>query len=85
MFKPFIINKPVFFGALLVIGMFVAVGVLLPNQARDIFGAIQNNILQAFGWFYFLAVGIFLVVWLKPASANLPPDSHRAERPAAPA
>ena len=64
MFKPFIINKPVFFGALLVIGAFVAVGVLLPNQAGDIFGAIQTNILQGFGWFYLLAVGIFLVTVL---------------------
>ncbi len=64
MFKPFIINKPVFFGALLVISAFVAVGVLLPNQAGDIFGAIQTSILQGFGWFYLLAVGVFLVTVL---------------------
>lgn len=64
MLKPFIINKPVFFGALLIIGAFVAIGVLLPNQAGDIFGAIQSSILQWFGWFYLLAVGIFLVTVL---------------------
>ncbi|WP_127751657.1 BCCT family transporter [Devosia sp. 1566] len=61
MLKPFIINKPVFFGSLLVIGAFVAIGVFFPNQADHIFGSMQAGILQSFGWFYLLAVGIFLI------------------------
>ncbi len=61
MLTPFIINKPVFFGSLLVIGAFVAIGVFFPTQADDIFGSMQAGILQSFGWFYLLAVGIFLI------------------------
>jgi choline/glycine/proline betaine transport protein len=64
MVKPFIINKPVFFGSLLVIGAFVAIGIVFPTQADEIFGALQASILQGFGWFYLLCVGIFLVTVL---------------------
>lgn len=64
MFKPFIINPPVFFGAVIVIGLFLAIGIVFPNQADEVFGVIQSSILQSFGWFYLLAVGIFLVTVL---------------------
>ncbi|WP_116655165.1 BCCT family transporter [Pelagibacterium sediminicola] len=64
MFKPFIINPPVFFGAIIVIGLFLAIGIVFPNQADEVFGLIQSSILQSFGWFYLLAVGIFLVTVL---------------------
>lgn len=62
--KNFIINPPVFYGAIVVIGLFLAVGVLVPGQAGALFGAIQTSILGAFGWFYLLSVGIFLLAVL---------------------
>ena len=61
MFKRFVINPPVFFGAVFVIGVVLAIGVVFPNQAQDVFGSVQTGILASFGWFYLLAVGIFLV------------------------
>ncbi|QDZ11589.1 BCCT family transporter [Devosia ginsengisoli] len=64
MFKPFIINRPVFFGSLLVIGAFLAVGIVFPNQADEVFGSVQTGILQSFGWFYLLSVGVFLITVL---------------------
>jgi len=62
--KNFIINPPVFYGAIIVIGLFLGVGVLIPGQAGALFGAIQISILGAFGWFYLLSVGIFLLAVL---------------------
>lgn len=56
----FIINPPVFFGSIIIIGLFLAVGVIVPDQAAAIFAALQKNILSNFGWFYLLVVGIFL-------------------------
>lgn len=61
MFSKFVINPPVFFGSIIIIALFLAVGVLLPEQAEAIFGAIQADILRRFGWLYLLAVGVFLV------------------------
>ena len=61
MFKRFIINPPVFFGSVLIIGLFLAVGVVFPNRSGAIFSGLQATILQNFGWLYLLAVGIFLV------------------------
>lgn len=62
--KPFVINPPVFFGSLLIIGLFLAVGVVLPSQAEAIFSALQTRILAGFGWLYLLAVGVFLAAML---------------------
>ncbi|MDT6942281.1 BCCT family transporter [Brucella pseudogrignonensis] len=56
----FIINPPVFFGSIIIIGLFLAVGVIAPDQAAEIFAALQTSILSNFGWFYLLVVGIFL-------------------------
>ncbi len=38
----------------------MAVGVIVPDQAAEIFAALQTSILLNFGWFYLLVVGIFL-------------------------
>jgi choline/glycine/proline betaine transport protein len=62
--KNFIINPPVFYGALICISLFLAVGVFMPGQAGVIFGAVQTFILSAFGWFYLLSVGVFLLAVL---------------------
>lgn len=64
MFKPFVINPPVFFGALIIIGLFLSVGIFLPAQAEAIFGGLQSRILSGFGWLYLLSVGIFLATML---------------------
>ncbi len=64
MFKRFIINPPVFYGAIAVIGLFLAVGILLPDRAGEVFKDLQAAILKAFGWLYLLAVGIFLATVL---------------------
>lgn len=57
----FIINAPVFFGSIIVIGVFLAIGIVVPDQAASIFTQLQTVILANFGWFYLLSVGIFLV------------------------
>ncbi|SIR37721.1 choline/glycine/proline betaine transport protein [Rhizobium sp. RU20A] len=62
--KSFIINPPVFYGAVILIGLFLAVGVIVPGEAGALFGVIQTFILGAFGWFYLLSVGIFLLAVL---------------------
>ncbi|MGK9054267.1 BCCT family transporter [Neorhizobium petrolearium] len=62
--KNIVINPPVFYGAVICISIFLAVGVLFPGQAGLFFGAVQTSILGAFGWFYLLAVGIFLMTVL---------------------
>jgi choline/glycine/proline betaine transport protein len=64
MFKRFIINPPVFFGAVAVIGIFLAIGIVFPSRAGEIFSSAQAAILSNFGWFYLLAVGIFLATML---------------------
>jgi choline/glycine/proline betaine transport protein len=64
MFKRFIINPPVFFGAVAIIGIFLAIGIIFPSSAGEIFSAAQAAILSNFGWFYLLAVGIFLATML---------------------
>jgi choline/glycine/proline betaine transport protein len=46
------------------IGVVLAIGVVFPNQAQEVFGSVQTGILDSFGWFYLLAVGIFLVAVL---------------------
>ncbi len=56
----FVINPPVFFGSVLIAGLFVAIGVLFPGQAETIFGALQGWVLANFGWWYLLAVAIFI-------------------------
>ena len=62
--KSFIINPPVFYGSVIVITLFVAIGIVLPGQAEALFGIIQGSILGAFGWFYLLSVGVFLAAML---------------------
>jgi choline/glycine/proline betaine transport protein len=64
MFKRFVINPPVFFGSLIVIFLFLAIGVLFPSGAEEIFRRLQVGILNQFGWLYLLSVGIFLLAVL---------------------
>ena len=54
------INRPVFFISSVIIGLIVIVGVVFPDGAANLFSAVQGRILDSFGWFYLLAVGIFV-------------------------
>lgn len=58
------INPPVFIGASLIILIFVALGAFAPQAAEQTFTHLQQAVLGSFGWFYILAVAIFLVVAL---------------------
>jgi len=60
----FVVNPPVFIGAVVIISIFLAIGVVVPGQAEAIFGALQSAILAGFGWLFLLAVGIFLAAVL---------------------
>ena len=64
MFKSFVINPPVFFGSVIIIAIFLAIGVIFPASAGSFFSALQSSILTSFGWLYLLSVGIFLVAVL---------------------
>ena len=57
----FIINPPVFFGSVSIILVLLGVGAFLPHQAEALLSVIEGRILAEVGWFYLLAVGIFLV------------------------
>ncbi|WP_062225640.1 BCCT family transporter [Aureimonas frigidaquae] len=54
------INRPVFFGASAIIALLVMIGIVFPRDADRIFGAAQAWVLDTFGWFYLLAVGVFV-------------------------
>jgi len=55
------VNPPVFFISAALILAFVLYGALLPEQAGRAFDALQAKIVHDFGWFYILAVAIFLI------------------------
>lgn len=55
------INPPVFFGAAALIFAFVLFGAVAPDIASSVFGEVQKWIVATFGWFYLLAVAVFLI------------------------
>ena len=58
----FDVHPVVFPGALVLIALFVAVTLLLgPEQAGAIFDGTKSFIESTFGWFYLLAVNVFLI------------------------
>ena len=54
------INKPVFFISSAIIIVMVMIGIVFPTDADRIFTTAQSWVLDTFGWFYLLSVGIFL-------------------------
>jgi choline/glycine/proline betaine transport protein len=60
----FDIHPVVFPVALAIIALFIAVTVLLGDQAASAYTALFNFIGENFGWFYLLAVNVFIVVLL---------------------
>ncbi len=64
------INRPVFFGSSGIIAVLVLIGFAFPDDAERMFSAAQVYVLDTFGWFYLLAVGVFLFVVLFLATSR---------------
>ncbi|NBC34003.1 MAG: BCCT family transporter [Alphaproteobacteria bacterium] len=78
------INGPVFFGSAILIFAFVVFGASAPELAGTVFSAVQSWITDTFGWFYVLAVAIFVVFSVALAlsaygQVRLGPDDSRPE------
>ena len=60
------VNPTVFIASTLVIGAFVALGILAPESAEQLFSRLHALITEYFGWSYLLAVTFFLgfLLWL---------------------
>lgn len=55
------INPPVFFGSAIVILGFVVFTVISPETAGNLFSHVQTWIIDTLGWFYLLAMGVYLL------------------------
>ncbi|MTV54516.1 BCCT family transporter [Massilia buxea] len=55
------VNPPVFFISAALILAFVLFGALFPERAGSVFDTVQARIVHDFGWFYILAVALFLI------------------------
>lgn len=55
------INPPVFFSAAILCLITVVYAVTLPDNANAIFAAVQAWVVETAGWFYVLAVALFLI------------------------
>ena len=55
------INPPVFFGSVILIFAVVLFAVSSPDLAGSVFSQTQSWIVDSFGWFYLLAVAVFLL------------------------
>ena len=62
---------PVFYTAAILIAAFVLSGALMPETMADIFQDVQNWIIATFGWFYLLAVALFLILAIFLAASDL--------------
>ncbi len=58
------LNKPVFVISSSIILALALGGGLFPNEAASTMATVQGFVLETFGWFYLLAVGIFVFVAL---------------------
>src|SRR3546814_14071160 len=66
------VNPPVFFISAALILAFVLFGALFPEQAGQVFAAAQAVFPIDFGWFYVVAVAVFLffVLLLMPSRSG---------------
>ncbi|WP_252107006.1 MULTISPECIES: choline BCCT transporter BetT [unclassified Halomonas] len=62
--RPGGINPPVFYPAAALISLFSLFAILAPETAGRVFGSLQDWIIDTFGWFYLLAMGVYLVLAL---------------------
>lgn len=78
------VNPPVFFISAALIVTFVLCGALFPQQVGSVFDALQAGIVHDFGWFYILAVALFLIFALflmlsRYGDVKLGPDDSEPE------
>ena len=78
------INLPVFYPSAGLIVLFVLFTILMPERAGVWFGNLQSWIIDTFGWFYLLAIGVYLLVTLTLAFSRygqikLGPDHSQPE------
>ena len=78
------VNPPVFFISAALILAFVLFGAVFPQQAGSVFDALQARIVHDFGWFYILAVALFLIFVLflmfsRYGDVRLGPDDSEPE------
>ncbi len=55
------VNPPVFFISAALIVAFALFGALFPERAGRLFAMVQDGIVRDFGWFYIVAVALFLI------------------------
>ena len=55
------IHPPVFFGSAVLIAAFVIFATAAPEFAGNLFTHVQDWVVETFGWYYLLAVTVFLV------------------------
>ncbi|MZI94716.1 BCCT family transporter [Vibrio sp. CAIM 722] len=78
------INPPVFYPSAGLIVLFVLFTIAMPEQAGIWFGSLQSWIIDTFGWFYLLSMGIYLIITLILAFSRfgkikLGPDHSKPE------
>ncbi|PFG57938.1 choline/glycine/proline betaine transport protein [Vibrio sp. ES.051] len=78
------INPPVFFPSAGLIVLFVLFTITMPELAGSWFGSLQSWIIDTFGWFYLLAMGVYLIITLVLAFSRygqikLGPDHSKPE------
>ena len=64
------INPPVFYPSAILIILFVIFTIAVPDQASAWFGTMQSWIIDTFGWFYLLAMGLYLLLTLMLACSR---------------
>lgn len=78
------INPPVFYPSAILIILFVIFTIAVPDQASAWFGTMQSWIIDTFGWFYLLAMGLYLLLTLilafsRYGKTKLGPDHSQPE------
>jgi choline/glycine/proline betaine transport protein len=78
------VNPPVFFVSAALILAFVLFGALFPERAGRTFDSLQAGIVRDFGWFYIVAVAMFLIFVLflmmsRYGDVKLGPDESEPE------
>ncbi|QOY94462.1 BCCT family transporter [Massilia sp. UMI-21] len=78
------VNPPVFYISAGLILTFALFGALFPEQAGSVFALLQAAIVRDFGWFYILAVAVFLIFVLflmmsRYGDVKLGPDESEPE------
>ncbi len=78
------VNPTVFFTSIVIILGFVFIGVIAPDATYVVFEAVQDFIVVNFGWFYIIAVAVFVIFVLgiaisKYGDIKLGPDDSEPE------